>query len=339
MNSKTPLIRSLSTTRFRAVLEEFGLPAYQVPVMRRFLYRLGVTDFEAMTTLSTSARRDLAASWSADLPAIAERLVDPDGTVKTLFDWNGIRAESVLMPSKIGRTACLSVQSGCRLGCAFCATGRSGFRRDLSVGEILDQILVLSGEGEIARIVLMGMGEPLENLDEVIPALTFMVDEKGFGYSRKKITLSTVGIPEGLKRLAEEGPGVELAISLHAADDSVRNALIPLNRRHGINEILVAAAAYGKRANAKVTIEYMLIEDLNDTDKDAERLARMARQHMMPVNILRFNPVPGVELTPSRRVDDFARFLKGLRVRVTVRRSRGASIMAACGQLAGAAVR
>lgn len=331
------LIRSLPYAKLCAVLEHYGLPTYQVPVVLRFLYRLGVTDFDGMTTLPATARQRLAAVYSAELPNPAERLVDPDGTVKTLLDWAGVRAESVLMTSRLGKTACLSVQAGCRLHCAFCATGRMGFKRNLSFGEILDQILLLSGEGEINRIVIMGMGEALENLDEVLPALRFLVDPKGFGFSRKKITLSTVGIPEGMARLAAEGPGVELAISLHAADETMRSALIPINQRHSIHDVLRAGADYAKKANAKVTIEYMLLGELNDRDEDAERLARLARQYSMPVNLLRFNPVAGVDFDASRRIDDFARCLAELKVRVTVRRSRGATIRAACGQLAAKA--
>lgn len=330
-----PLIRSLPHAALAKRLKELGEPAYRFEVVKQFLYREGADTFEAITPVPKAQRERLAKLYDASLPDVARRTVATDGTVKLLLSWAGTTAEAVLMPSVKGRTLCLSVQSGCRLRCAFCATGTLGLKRNLSFGEILDQILVLSGEGAVDRIVAMGMGEPMENLDELIPALQFMTDPKGLGFSRKRITVSTVGLVPEIERFAMEGPGVELAVSLHATDDKTRSVIMPVNRKYPIARLMDAASLYSRRANAKVTIEYILLNELNDRDEDIDRLGAISRKYGFPVNIIRYNSVEELPFEPSRRLDDFAKRLKEKAIAVTVRRSKGGTINAACGQLAG----
>lgn len=333
--SRKPLIRSLPHEAFLETLTAAGLPKFQSDVLKKFLYKMGIVGFHEATTLSKTARTALEERFSAKLPRTVSREAAADGTVKFLLDWAGTSAECVLMKSSGGRTLCLSSQSGCRLRCAFCATGMMGLARSLTFGEILDQALIASSEAAIDRMVLMGMGEPLENLDEVIPALAFMTSPQGLGLSRKRITLSTVGIPEAMARLAKEGPGVELAISLHAPEDKMRSMLVPLNNRFSIGDVLEAGQRYATVANAKVTIEYVLLDGVNDSERDAAALGKLSRRHNMPVNVIQYNSVPSLPFAPSPRLDAFARELKGSALAVTVRRSKGREISAACGQLAG----
>lgn len=340
-----PSLRSLPHARFLAVLEEAGGRRFQAEDAKAFLWKHGAAALDGITTLPQAVRARLAAAWSVDLPATVRRQIAPDGTVKVLLEWPGggagadaiapASAEAVLMPGVKGRTVCLSVQAGCRLRCAFCATGTLGLARNLAFGEILDQVLVLSGEGSIARVVVMGMGEPLENLDELVPALDFLTAPRGLGWSRTRITVSTVGLVPELDRLARSGLGVELAISLHATTDTIRTALVPVNRKYPIEAVLAAARRYQEIANAKVTLEYILLEDINDADEDIERLAAIGRRGPFGINLIRYNAVPGIEFAPSPRLDEFAKRLTEAGARATVRRSRGQAIDAACGQLAG----
>lgn len=311
-------------------------PKYKAEALKGFLWKVGITSADEITTLSKSERARFAAEFDFSTGRIVERSVAPDGTVKLLLDWNECAAETVLMPSVKGRTLCLSTQSGCRLRCGFCATGTIGLKRNLSFGEILDQILIAGGEGAVTRIVVMGMGEPMENLEEMIPALEFMVDPKGLGFSRKKITVSTVGLCPEIEEFAERGPAVELAISLHATEDATRTKLIPINKKYPIEELLKSAKLYSEKANAKVTIEYSLMKDVNDSDEDAARLAKLSRRFELPVNLIQYNPVQGLPYEPSPKLDSFSALVASKRpIAVTVRRSKGGEINAACGQLAG----
>lgn len=334
-NDHLPLIRSLPHATLAKRMKDLKEPGYRFEVLKQFLYREGAERFDQITPLPKATREALAARWSCALPTVVKRTVAPDGTVKLLLSWEGTTAEAVLMKSIKGRTLCLSVQSGCRLRCVFCATGTLGLKRNLSFGEILDQYLILSGEGAVDRIVVMGMGEPMENLDELIPALQFMTDPKGLGFSRKKITVSTVGLLPELERFAVEGPGVELAISLHATEDKTRSILVPINNRYPVARLLETAALYARKANAKVTIEYLLLDELNDRDEDIERLGAFSRKYGFPVNLIRYNPVANLPFEGSKKLDSFAERLKEKAIAVTVRRSKGMKINAACGQLAG----
>lgn len=332
----TELFRSLPHEKFLQTIRDLGEPAYKVDPIKAFIYRDGIASFDEITTLMKRTRAQLAEKYDLSFPTIQERSVAPDGTVKMLLNWNGVAAEAVLMPSVKGWTLCISTQAGCRLGCGFCATGTLGLSRNLSFGEILDQILVLGGEGAVTRIVVMGMGEPMENLAELVPALRFATDPKGLGLSRKKITVSTVGLCPEIEEFARSGVNVELAISLHATEDKARTKLIPVNKKYPIEKLLSSAKFYKETANAKVTIEYSLMKDVNDTDEDVSRLANLSRRYDLPVNLIQYNPVNDLPFEPSPRLDDFARGLSEKKaIGVTVRRSKGGTINAACGQLAG----
>ena len=332
MNEK-PLIRSLNHRLFVKAVREADLEKYSVDVLKKFLFKIGITNFDEVTTFSKNAREWLNSHFDAGLPKVLERLRSKNETIKLLLDWNGAKSESVLMNSRGKRTACISVQSGCKLNCVFCATGKLGFFRNLSFGEILDQVLILRGDASIDRIVVMGMGEPMDNLDEVIPALHFLTSKDGYGYSRKRITLSTVGIVPGIERLADSGVGVELAISLHAVDDNVRSAIIPMNSKYNIEDVLKASKLYASKANSKVTIEYLLLQDINNSEDDAVKLGRISRKYLMPINLIVFNPTEGIEFEPADNLERFTKIVSDNAIAVTVRRSKGKEISAACGQL------
>ena len=328
-------INRLPYAQFKAAILDLGLPKFQVGVIQSFLFKHGATSFEEMTSVSKAARETLNSKYSIRSSSIADRAVAPDSTAKVLFDWDGTVAEAVYMPMKVGKTLCISVQSGCKLRCSFCATGRMGLNRGLSFGEILDQVIYFMGEGVVSRIVVMGMGESMDNLNELIPALKFIMDPKGFGFSRKRITVSTVGMCPELKRFADSGCGVNLAVSLHATTDSTRNKIVPIGNKYGIKEFLDTAAYYKDRANAKVTIEYLLLKDINDFEEDAIRLGKLSRTYKMPVNIICYNEVDEVPFERSDRLNEFAKILSNKALAVTIRRSKGTGIKAACGQLAG----
>lgn len=333
-----PSLRSLPHADFLARLKEAGLPAFQAEVIKKFLWKHGARSFDAITPLSLKHRSWLEEHLDFGFPVIRDRVVGEDGTTKLLFDWNGTPAESVLMPSQArGMTLCLSTQSGCGLGCAFCATGRLGLNRNLTFAEILDQVLVAGGEGSLGRLVFMGMGEPLLNLDELVPALAFLTSPQGLHLSRKRITVSTVGLIKEMRRLIESGIGVELAVSLHAVDDGTRVKLMPATKSNPLIEVLETAQLYAEHANARVTIEYLLLDGVNDSEVDALQLAEYSRRFAMPVNIIRYNQVAGTGFVASRRLEEFVKQLAGKALAVTVRRSKGANIAAACGQLAAKA--
>lgn len=330
-----PRFRSLPYKEMRRVLGELGEPEYKLNALLTHVFRNGVDDFEEIRQLKTTTREALAQTWSLELPVVSDRRTAEDGTVKYLIDFDDrAKSEAVLMPSIAGKTLCVSSQAGCRLKCTFCATGSLGLTRNLSFGEILDQFLIASGEGVIDRVVFMGMGEPMENLSEVVPAIEFLKGKHGYGLSRKKITVSTVGLCPEIAAFASSGVDVNLALSLHATQDTVRSRLVPVNRKYPIEMVLGATAEYGRSANARITIEYVLLDQVNDSDEDAKRLAKFSRRYEMPINIIQYNQIDSSEFNPSRRLDDFARMIKEERAPVTVRRSKGQNIAAACGQLA-----
>lgn len=334
-----PSFRSLTHAAFLDAVRELGLPDYQAGVIKQFFWKHGVRTFAEITPLSLAARETLASRYAVGFPTVVERVVGEDSTTKLLLEWEDALCESVVMPSAgrdgDGTTLCLSTQSGCPLGCAFCASGRMAFRRNLTCAEILDQVLLAAGEGAVERIVVMGMGEPLANVDELVPALEFVLSPKGLGYSRKRVTVSTIGLLDGLRRFAQSGLNVELAVSLHAVDDATRARLMPATRQAPLTEVLETAHLYGQHARARVTIEYLLLDGVNDSDDEARGLAEFSRQYDMPVNVIHYNPVEHVDFRPSPRLEAFVKLLAGRARGVTVRRSKGAAIHAACGQLAG----
>jgi 23S rRNA (adenine2503-C2)-methyltransferase len=294
-----------------------------------------------MTDLPRALRTELASHFTARSPTVERRQTSEDGTTKFLLRLDdGRLIEAVYIPDTPAQTFCISTQVGCAMKCAFCLTGTMGLTRHLTAGEIAGQARVLAHETGLVNqpfnIVLMGMGEPLHNYDATMKALAILADEHGLAVPARRVTLSTVGIVTGLKRLAEEPLMPNLAISLHATTDVQRTAIVPINKRHDLEELLEACRAFPVRKRARITFEYVLLDGVNDSDDDARRLVRLLNGIKAKVNLLPLNEAAGIPFKrPSdARVNAFARILADRDVRVSVRKSRGRDIRAACGQLA-----
>jgi 23S rRNA (adenine2503-C2)-methyltransferase len=320
-----------------------GEPSYRVRQVWDGLYRQVVEPAE-LTNLPAALRARLAES--ADLaPALhpeLESLSDRGDTVKWLWSLHdGARVETVLMHYRDGRsTVCVSTQAGCAMACGFCATGQAGFERNLSTGEIVEQVaraIQAARPRRVSNVVFMGMGEPLANYDRVWEAVRRLHDD--IGMSARHLTISTVGIVPGIKRLAGEGLPVNLAVSLHAADDELRDRLVPINKRYPLDVLVAACHDYLDAKGRRLSFEWALIDGVNDRPVDARRLAGLARPLAAHVNLIPLNPTPGYPTrgTPPERVQEFRDRLADLGVNATVRRNRGTDIDAACGQLRAAA--
>ena len=331
----TAFCDSLGEKRFRAVQ------------LFRWIHQKGESDFDKMSDLAKSLRGKLAGTAHVgSLPVISEH-VSADGTTKWLFDVGGGNAvETVYIPEDDRGTLCVSSQAGCAVGCRFCSTGHQGFSRNLRTGEILAQLRHAEfrlrqpgGERVIDNVVMMGMGEPLQNYAAVVPALRVMLDDHGYGLSRRRVTVSTSGMVAMIDRLRDDCP-VALAVSLHAPDDELRNVLVPLNRKDGIDALIEACVRYVEKAPRDfVTFEYCMLDGVNDSDAHAEALLRLVRRHRVPCkfNLIPFNPFPesGLRRSPRERVTAFAKILQDAGIVTTIRKTRGDDIDAACGQLAG----
>jgi 23S rRNA (adenine2503-C2)-methyltransferase len=312
-----------------------GLPGYRVNQMSRRLWQAPVPSWAEATELPLALRTELDATFPLKRLALEIEQLSADGTHKYLWRLDdGEAIESVLIPSGSRRTLCISSQAGCALGCSFCATGRMGFRRNLSAFEIAAQVreIVLRRPDDLpTNIVFMGMGEPLLNWPAVDTALTILNAPEGFGIGARHITVSTVGILPGLEAFARRPEQSRLAISLHAPTSAQRLGIMPIEKKYDLEAVLRAAAAFRKR----VTFEYVMIGGVNDRDADADRLAKLARRLGALVNILPLHPGGAPDLTPTsaERIRSFAARLRNQGIEATVRRSRGLDIDAACGQL------
>lgn len=345
MSPPCPAIRSLydlDLPTLRSCLESWGEPAYRARQLWEWLYVRLATDFASMTNLPQSLRERLAAEAAINAPEAVETTQTTDGeTRKDLLRLaDGETVEAVLMRYERRRTACISTQVGCSIGCAFCATGQMGFRRNLSAGEIVAQALhfarALQAEGKsLTNVVLMGMGEPLLNYDASLAAIRRLTDPEGFRLGQRRITLSTVGIVPGIEKLAQEGLEITLAISLHAATDSLRSQLVPINQRYGLDALFAACRRYIERTGRRVSFEWALIEGINDTPEQAQALVARLKGLIAHVNLIPLNPTPSYAGRPSSsdRVAAFAAILGRNRIAHTVRLRRGIEIQAGCGQL------
>jgi 23S rRNA (adenine2503-C2)-methyltransferase len=295
-----------------------------------------------LTSLPKGLRARLDEELPPALEVVTESVADGGTTVKWLFALpDGARVETVLMHYRDRSTVCVSSQAGCAMGCGFCATGQGGFERHLSTGEIVEQVVRAARRARLdgrrlANVVLMGMGEPLANYDRMWPAVTRVHDD--LGVSARHITVSTVGVVPGIRRLAAEDLPVNLAVSLHAANDGLRDELVPLNRRYPLSVLMAACAEHLRAKGRRLSFEWALIDGVNDRPSDARELAELARSLPLAahVNLIPLNPTPGYPTrgTPPPRVARFREWLDGLGVNATVRRNRGTAIDAACGQLA-----
>ena len=340
MSPETPF--DLSYPELEQLLREWGEPAYRARQLWAWLWRRLVTDYAEMTDLPKGLRARLSQELPLRLPRPGALQLDAEeGTEKVLLHLtDGEAIEAVLMREEERRTVCVSTQVGCPVRCAFCATGRMGYRRDLAPGEIAAQVLHfarrLREAGErVTHVVVMGMGEPLLNYEATLRAIRNLNHPQGFGLGARRFTVSTVGVAPGILRLAEEGLQVNLAISLHAPDDALREELVPLAKRWPIREVLEAAEAYVAATGRRVTYEYVLLSGVNDSPAQARALARLLSGRLAHVNLIPFNPAPELPFRrpPEARVEVFRRELLRRGVDVTVRRSRGVRIQAGCGQL------
>ena len=333
-------IGDLTLEELRAELEAMAERPFRAAQVFEGLYREGLSDFAAFTTLPKPLREKLAARFTIGRLALEARLESRDGTAKLVFRLrDGDCVETVLIPSGQRTTACLSTQAGCKFGCAFCASGLRGFRRNLAPSEITGQALHVArtaGAG-VTNYVFMGMGEPLDNFDNLARAVRIMNAPEGMGIAARRMTVSTAGLVPGIERLKELDLQVNLSVSLHAATDRLRSRLMPINRKYPLAALIGACEDYLRSGGRMITLEYILIKGTNDGPGDAEGLAGIARRLRAKVNLIAYSPVPGLPFeTPSD--GDVARFRRRLeerKVRVTVRLSKGRDIFAACGQLAG----
>ncbi len=332
----------MSRGQLEAYFLERGEKRFRATQVLKWIHQHGVTDFDAMTDLGKSLRADLKRTAQASLPALDGEQLSHDGTRKWLLRLDARDAiETVFIPEGNRGTLCVSSQAGCALNCTFCATAQQGFSRNLSTAEIIGQLWLarqrLGDDERISNIVLMGMGEPLLNLDNVIPALHLMLEDYAYGLARRRVTLSTAGVVPALQRLREECP-VSLAVSLHAATDELRNRLVPINRSYPIGRLLPACWQYVQDDHRQqVTFEYVMLENVNDTPEQAKTLARLLRGKPAKVNLIPFNAFPGTGFrrSPNAAIDRFRDILLADDVMTITRKTRGADIDAACGQLAG----
>ena len=333
-------LTDLELPDLEAALAELGAPPFHARQIYRWVYRRGVTDFARMTDLPLPLRARLAAAFAVPTPSVLERARSTDGTVKFrlgLGDGHGV--EAVFIPDTPARTFCVSTQVGCAMQCGFCLTGRMGLARNLTAGEIAGQVRAMAHDLALAdrpfNVVLMGMGEPLHNYEPTMRALRMLAAECGLAVPPRRITLSTVGVLPGIARLATEPIMPNLAVSLHAATEELRERLVPLGRKYPLADLLAACRRFPVERRGRITFEYVLLDGVNDAPADARRLARLLRGIRSKVNVIPLNEAPGIPYRrpPDARIDAFGRALAAAGVRVSVRKSRGRDIRAACGQL------
>ncbi len=333
-------LAELEPTELEASLAERGYAPYHARQLYRWIYRRGQTDLDQMTDLSRVLRTRLRDEFDFSTPRVVSDQQSVDGTRKFVLQLADSRViESVFIPDTPSMTFCISTQVGCAMSCEFCLTGKMGLVRNLTAGEIAGQVRVLASETAMLdhsfNIVLMGMGEPLHNYDATMKALRMLRSEHGFAMSPRRMTLSTVGIVPGLERLAGESLMPNLAVSLHATTDEQRTKLVPPNRKYPLASILESCARFPLKKRSRITFEYVLLNEVNDTPDDARRLSRLLAGIRAKVNLIPLNPAPGIpfERPSDERVSRFAEILADRHLTVSVRKSRGRDIRAACGQL------
>jgi 23S rRNA (adenine2503-C2)-methyltransferase len=347
-------INLLDLTRdgLRAFFNEMGEKPFRAEQVMKWIYQQGVADFEQMTNLNKVLRNKLQARCEVKAPDISFQKTAADGTIKFALKLEGGQeVETVWIPDGDRATLCVSSQVGCALECTFCSTAQQGFNRNLKVSEIIGQVWRVAttiglnndtAKRPITNVVMMGMGEPLLNIKNVVPAMQLMLDDLAFGLSKRRVTLSTSGVVPALDMLGDQ-IDVALAISLHAPDDALRDVLVPVNKKYPIEVFLASVRRYLAKSNAnqgKVTIEYVMLNGINDSTDQAHALAKVLSDTPCKLNLIPFNPYPGSPYTCSSnsRIDRFAKVLMEYGLIVVVRRTRGDDIDAACGQLVGEVV-
>ncbi len=330
----------------QAWFTEIGEKPFRAAQLMKWIYQFGVDDFVEMSNLSKSLREKLAQQAEIRLPEVVTEQVSDDGTVKWLLRLDsGNSIETVFIPENDRGTLCISSQVGCALECSFCSTAQQGFNRNLEVAEIIGQVVVANralkciprNERVISNIVLMGMGEPLLNFDNVVTAINIMLEDNAYGLSKRRVTLSTSGVVPAIDRLKQVSD-VSLALSLHAPNDALRNELVPLNQKYPIKEVLAACRRYiSGETKRKITVEYVMLDGINDTPQHARELVQLLKSLPCKVNLIPFNPFPETRYATSTdaAIERFRNIIVKGGLVTTTRKTRGEDIDAACGQLAG----
>lgn len=336
----------------RAQMQQFfvdmGEKPFRADQVMKWIYHFCIDDFDKMSNINKVLREKLKARCVIEAPVVVTRQDSSDGTIKFVMGLSGGQeVETVWIPEKDRRTLCVSSQVGCALDCSFCSTAQQGFNRNLSVAEIIGQVWRVAqiigsygdtGDKPVTNVVMMGMGEPLLNLNNVVPAMELMLEDFGFGLSKRRVTLSTSGVVPALDLLRDK-IDVALAISLHAPNNELRNELVPVNRKYPMEEFLAASRRYvaNSKANDKVTVEYVMLDGVNDSMEQAHELAHALKDTPSKINLIPFNPYPGspYKRSSNSRIDRFNKVLQEYGFTVIVRKTRGDDIDAACGQLVG----
>ena len=340
MGARPVDLSGLELAELETIFETHGHPRFHARQVYRWIWKRGVTDFAQMTDLSRALRARLSETFTIETPDVARHDRSEDGTEKFVLRLaDGRQIESVFIPDTPSQTFCVSTQVGCAMGCAFCLTGKMGLVRHLTAAEIAGQVRVLAHALDLAHspfnVVLMGMGEPLHNYDETMKALRLLYEEHGLSVGPRRVTLSTVGLVPMLERLATEEPMPNLAISLHATTEEQRAAIVPPTRKYSLHDILDACRRFPLKKRGRITFEYVLLERVNDSPDDARRLVKLLAGIKSKVNLIPLNAAAGIPFDrPSdARVNAFAQILADRQITVSVRKSRGRDIRAACGQL------
>jgi len=342
----SPNLLNFDAAQLAGFFAGIGEKPFRAKQLLRWMHQFGEADFSRMSDLAKPLREKLATSALIEAPQIVADSTAADGTRKWLIDvGNGNAVESVFIPETNRGTLCVSSQAGCALECKFCSTGKQGFSRNLTVAEIIGQLWIANkalgavpkGERVVSNVVMMGMGEPLANFDNVVTAMRLMLDDNAYGLSRRRVTLSTSGIVPAIDRLRDTCP-VALAVSLHAPNDAMRDTLVPINRKYPLSELLGACLRYLDRAPRDfLTFEYVMLDRVNDSAEHARQLVALVRDVPCKINLIPFNPFPnsGFRRSSSDAIRRFADILISAGLVVTTRKTRGDDIDAACGQLAG----
>ncbi len=341
-----PNLLDYDAAQLTGFFAEIGEKPFRAKQLLRWMHQSGEADFSKMSDLAKPLRQKLAACAAIEAPRIVADATAADGTRKWLIDvGNGNAVESVFIPETSRGTLCVSSQAGCALDCKFCSTGKQGFNRNLSTAEIIGQLWIANrslgatpkGERVVSNVVMMGMGEPLANFDNVVAAMRLMLDDNAYGLSRRRVTLSTAGIVPAIDRL-RDACAVALAVSLHAPNDALRDVLVPINRKYPLAELLAACRRYLDKAPRDfITFEYVMLDGVNDGAEHAQQLIALVREVPCKFNLIPFNPFPnsGLKRSPREVIRRFAEILISAGLVVTTRKTRGDDIDAACGQLAG----
>lgn len=328
-------IKDLILKKLENIIKGWGRPAFHARQIFSWIYKKGIQDFEQMKDLPLDLRKQLKENFSLSSLKLIKSVQSKDGTEKFLLELkDGNLIEAVTIPTAKRVTGCVSTQAGCKFGCLFCASGLLGYKRNLTTGEILNEVLYLRNK-KLTHLVFMGMGEPLDNYDNVTKAIRIINSPESFNIGARRITISTCGIIPGIERLSDEGLQIELSVSLHAADDKTRTQIMPVNKKYPLKDLMLACKEYVKKTNRQITFEYILIKGVNSDLQSAKNLSRILKGLNCKVNLIPSNVVRECKIEPPNKLDIlfFRDNLKNEGINVTLRKPRGEDIEAACGQL------